>query len=70
MSTHVLSFTEGRTDVSTYQKMLQALAAEDGHQAVKSNLYGHAGLSQGDVFTKHEINIFAQRQIIAYNQRL
>lgn len=51
----------------TYRKMLQALAAVDGHQAVKSNLYGQAGLSQGDVFTEHEINIFAQRQIIAYN---
>ena len=47
--------------------MLQALAAGDGHQAVKSNLYGQAGLSQ-DVFTEHEINIFAQRQIIAYNR--
>lgn len=39
----------------------------DGQQAVRSNLYGQAGLSQGDVFTEHEMNIFAQRQIIAYN---
>lgn len=39
----------------------------DGHQAVKSNLYGQASLSQGDVFTEHEINIFAQRQVIAYS---
>lgn len=49
------------------QKTLQALAAGDGQQAVRSNLYGQAGLSQGDVFTEHEMNIFAQRQIIAYN---
>lgn len=49
------------------QKMLQALAAGDGQQAVRSNLYGQAGLLQGDVFTEHEMNIFAQRQIIAYN---
>jgi len=57
----------GRTDVATHRKVLQALAVGDGHQAVKSNLYGQAGLSQGHVFTEHEINIFAQRQIIAYN---
>lgn len=49
------------------QKMLQALAAGDGQQAVRSNLYGQAGLSQRDVFTEHEMNVFAQRQIIAYN---
>lgn len=47
--------------------MLQTLAAGDGHGAVKSNLYGQAGLSQGDVFIEHEINSFAQRQIITYN---
>lgn len=66
-SPYVLSFTDGRADVSTYRNTLQALAAGDGHQAVKSNLHGQAGLSQGDVFTEHEIKIFAQRQIIAYN---
>lgn len=47
--------------------MLQALAAGNGQQAVRSNLSGQAGLSRGDVFTEHEMNIFAQRQIIAYN---
>lgn len=64
---YVLPFTEGRPDVSIYRNTLQALAVGDGHQAVKNNLYGQAGLSQGDVFTEHEIKIFAQRQIIAYN---
>lgn len=63
----VLSFLEERTDVPAHRKVFQSLAAEDGHQAVKSNLYRQAGLLQGDVFTEHEINIFAQRQIIAYN---
>lgn len=64
----VLCCTEWGTDVAMYRRMLQSLAAEDGHQAVKSNLYRQAGLSQGDVFTEHEINVFAQRQIIAYNR--
>lgn len=64
---NIFSSLGGENRCSCLQKMLRALAAGDGQQAVRSNLYGQAGLSQGDVFTEHEMNIFAQRQIIAYN---
>lgn len=65
---NIFSSLGGESRCFCLQKMLQALAAGDGQQAVRSNLYGQAGLSQGDVFTEHEMNIFAQKQIIAYNR--